>query len=104
MATDITGASARAMLESLINGIDDPKVLAKLAKGRMKSKRDQLVKALRRLMDKHQKMMLSAQLRHIDFLNQEIARLDKEIKERMRPFEHKLKLLDTIPGVGWRTD
>lgn len=45
-------------------------------------------------------MILSIQLRHINFLDEEIVKLDKEIEERMRPFEQELALLDTIPGVG----
>jgi transposase len=103
VATDIMGVSGRAMLKSIINGVDDPETLAKLAKGRMKLKYNQLVSALRGLIGNHQKMMLSTQLRHIEFLDSEIARLDAEIKERMRPFEPILELLDTIPGIGRRT-
>jgi transposase len=47
--------------------------------------------------------MLEAQLRHVDYLDEEIGRLDEEIKERMLPFEEDLELLDTIPGVARRT-
>jgi len=47
--------------------------------------------------------MLKTQLRHIDFLSDEIKKLDEEIKGRMLPFEEDLELLDTIPGVGRRT-
>jgi transposase len=39
VATDIMGVSGRAMLEALIVGQRDPKVLAELAKGRMRGKR-----------------------------------------------------------------
>lgn len=100
VATDIMGASGRAMLEAIVNGIDHPKVLANMAKGRMKKKHDQLVDSLEGLLSEHQRMMLDLQLRHIDSLDQAIARLNKEIEEQMRPFERELALLDTIPGVG----
>lgn len=36
-------------------------------------------------------------------LDEEIGRLDEEIKKRMLPFEEDLALLDTIPGVARRT-
>jgi transposase len=36
-------------------------------------------------------------------LDEEIDRLDEEIKKRMLPFEEDLELLDTIPGVARRT-
>src|SRR6266536_2518850 len=46
VATDIMGKSGRAMLEALISGQRDPKVLAGLARGRMKAKHAALVQAL----------------------------------------------------------
>ncbi|SHF05002.1 Transposase IS116/IS110/IS902 family protein, partial [Desulforamulus putei DSM 12395] len=69
----------------------------------MKNKKADLKRALNGLIGPHQKLMLKTQLRHIDFLSDEINRLDKEIKDRMLPFEDDLELLDTIPGVGRRT-
>lgn len=103
VATDITGVSGKAMLKAIIDEAADPAVIAKLAKGRMKNKRKELEKALAGLVGPHQKMILSAQLKHIDFLDEQIKELDQEIGERMRPFEKELELLETIPGVGRRT-
>ncbi len=64
---------------------------------------DELKRALKGLINHHQRMLLEIQLRHIDYLDEEIAKLDEEIKNRMLPFEKDLTLLDTIPGVGRRT-
>lgn len=69
----------------------------------MKAKKADLQKALNGLMGLHQRMMLTAQLRHIDHLNEEILRLDEEVKERMLPVEEDLDLVDSIPGVARRT-
>ncbi|MCL6559650.1 MAG: IS110 family transposase [Firmicutes bacterium] len=102
VASDVLGVSGRSMIEAIIHGINDPKFLVGLAKGRMKSKKEQLEKALTGLIGPHQRMLLAVQLEHIDFLDQQIALLDREIEERMRPFEEALTLLDTIPGVGRR--
>jgi transposase len=102
VASDILGASGRAMLEALIRGEEDPQVLAGLAKGRLKQKERELAQALRGLIGAHQKMLIAAQLEHIDFLERQIARLSEEIARRMRPFEEELALLDTIPGVARR--
>ncbi|MEW6772316.1 MAG: IS110 family transposase [Bacillota bacterium] len=102
VVSDITGVSGRAMLEAMVNGIEDPQVLTKLAKGRLKNKKDDLVQSLRGLVGPHQRMLIDTLLRHIDFLDQQIARLDEEVKERMRPFEHRIELLDGIPGIGRR--
>lgn len=46
VATDITGVSARAMLEGLLSGQTDTAALADLAKGRLREKSEELVKAL----------------------------------------------------------
>lgn len=102
VASDVLGVSGRSMIEAIIHGINDPKFLVGLARGRMKSKKEQLEKALTGLIGPHQRMLLAVQLEHIDFLDQQIALLDQEIEERMRPFEEALALLDTVPGVGRR--
>lgn len=100
VATDIMGVSAKSIIKALINDIEDPEALSQLAKGRMKNKKDELVKALKGLVGHHQKLILSSQLEHITFLEQQIAELNKEIENRMLPFDEALQLLDTIPGVG----
>ena len=102
VASNVVGASGRSMLEAITNGIEDPKTLAGMAKGTMKRKVKQLEQALNGLVGPHQRLMLSTQLKHIDFLDRQIAELDEEIDKRMRPFEEYLELLDTIPGVGRR--
>ncbi len=91
------------MIEAMIAGETDPDTLSELAKRKLKSKKADLKRALNGLEGPHQKLMLSAQLRHIDYLDEEVSRLDAEIKTRMLPFEEDLELLDTIPGVARRT-
>jgi transposase len=46
VASDIMGVSGRAILAALLTGHADPQALADLAKGRLRSKRDQLTRAL----------------------------------------------------------
>lgn len=102
VATDVVGKSGRAMLEGLIQGSEDPKVLAALAKGRLKSKGAALEAALQGLVGPHQRLLLASQLRHLDFLDGEIEGLNREVEERVRPFEELLQRWDAIPGVGRR--
>ena len=103
VATDIVGVSGRAMLEQLARGSEDAEAMAALAKGRMRNKRLELEQALRGLMGSHQRMLLQSQLRHLDFLGQEIAQLDDEVAARMGPFEEAIQQLDGVTGVGART-
>src|SRR5262245_24320487 len=46
VVTDIRGAAARAILSALVAGQTDPRALAELAKGRMRSKRELLAQAV----------------------------------------------------------
>lgn len=103
VATDVVGASGRAMLEAMAGGIEDAKELAAMAKGSLRAKRPALEEALHGLMGDHQRMMLQSQLRHFDFLNKEIARLDEDVAERMRPFEEDTQRIAEIPGLGRRS-
>ena len=102
VATNVVGASGRAMLEAMIQGENDPEALATLARGKLRDKRPVLQEALRGLMGSHQRMMLQSQLRHLDFLDQEIAQLDEEVDTRTTPFNEAVQQLDRIPGIGPR--
>ena len=53
VATDILGASGRAMLDALVAGTTDPSVLADLAKGRLRAKIPALREALEGRFDAH---------------------------------------------------
>ena len=103
VASDVLGASGRAMLQALVAGEEDPKALAGLAKGRLREKAGELEEALRGLMGPHQRFMLASQLRHLGDLEAEIERLDEEVARQVDPFEETVAAVDTIPGVGRRT-
>lgn len=102
VATDVVGVSGRAMLEAMVNGTDDPRVLAELAKGRLRKKRPELEEALTGLMGIHQRLMLKSLLRHLDFLDEEVRQLDEEVSQRMVPFEETIQRVMEIPGLGRR--
>lgn len=100
VVTDITGASAQAMLRALVSGTEDPAALAALAKGSLRDKRAELERALQGLVRPHHRFLLAQQLSHLDFLEEAIARVSMEIGARLCPFEESLERLQTIPGVG----
>jgi transposase len=100
VATDVMGVSGRAMVEALLQGTTDPATLADLAKGRLRTKRAELERALAGRVSMHHSLLLTTHLAHVDFRDEEIARLSAEIAERLRPVEDAMQRLDTIPGVG----
>jgi transposase len=100
VASDIMGVSGRAILAALLAGHADPQALADMAKGRLRSKRDQLAKALDGRVKAHHRFVLTELLCQIDSLDETIARFDTQIQEISTPFEAAIGLLDTIPGVA----
>ena len=103
VATDITGVSGRSILEAMISGVEDPKVLADMAKARLRKKRASLEEALNGLFGTTQRTLIASQLRHLDFLDSEIAQLSDNISGRTEHLEESIQRLDTIPGVGRQT-
>jgi transposase len=81
VATDIMGASGRDMVEALIAGQRDPKVLAELARGRMRGKRAALVQALTGRFNDHHAELARMLLDQIDALGVQIDRLTSRIEE-----------------------
>ena len=129
VATDITGVSARAMLEAILAGQEDPQVLAELAKGRLRNKRELLVQALKGVVREHHRFLIAQHLAQIDFLDEQIAVFDTQIVEHMTDvtppeppalpatlgeaptptasaeplaWDAAVALLDTIPGINRR--
>jgi transposase len=102
VASEILGESSRAMIEALIAGERDPQVLADLAKGRLRDKTSDLVRALHGRFGQHHAMLLRLHLDHIDHLDAAITTLDDRVDELIRPFATTRDLLITIPGVGKR--
>jgi transposase len=103
VATDILGASGRAMLDALVAGTTDPQVLAELAKGKLRAKIPALKEALVGRFDRQHALIVSAILAHLDFLDEQIQLLSDEIEAQLAPFAHAVELLCTIPGVQQRT-
>lgn len=102
VASDVTGVSARAMLQALLAGQTDPQVLAELAQGSLRAKHELLVQALRGVVKPHHRFLLSELLTQIDGLDEAIGRVSAEIEDQMRVVEAEVQRLDTIPGVSRR--
>jgi transposase len=102
VATDILGKSGRDMLDALVAGTTDPNVLADLARGLLRKKIPALREALEGRFDHLHAVWIGAILAHLDFLDEQIARLTEAIGEQIAPFEPAVELLCTIPGVQRR--
>lgn len=103
VATDILGVSGRAMVEALISGTTDAKVLAELAKGRLRSKMAELRKALEGRFREHHAYMAGRILAHLDYLDESIDDVTERIGKQILPFADAVDRLTTIPGVDRTT-
>jgi transposase len=81
VATDILGVSGRAMIEALIAGQRDPKLLAELARGRLRVKHAALVQALTGRFDDHHAELARMLLDQIDALSGQIDQLTSRIEQ-----------------------
>lgn len=99
VASNTLGVSGRQMLEAIIAGQDDPEQLAKLARGKLKSKIPELEQALEGRVRDHHRFLLAEFLDEWEALGDRIARLEAEIDRQIRPFEPAVTLWQTIPGV-----
>jgi transposase len=100
VAADIMGVSGRAMLAALLAGQAAPHALADLAKGRLRSKRDQWAQAWDGRVKPPHRCVLTELWCQIDSLDETIARFETQIQELSAPVEAALGLLETIPGVA----
>ena len=81
VASSLDTLSVRDMLEALIAGERDPKVLAGLARGRMKAKHAALIEALTGRFDDHHAELARMLLDQVDALNAQIGKLTTRIGE-----------------------
>ena len=85
VASDVLGASGKAMLGALCEGDSDPEALAELAKGKLRAKLPALRLALEGRFSAHHALLVSHLLSHVEYLDETIAALSAEIEERVRP-------------------
>jgi transposase len=104
VASDIFGVSGREMMAALINGERDPKVLAQMARTRMRARMAELEEAFYgcRFSD-HHAFLLTRMLARIDAVAADITEIETRIEELVRPFADAVERLTAIPGIGRTT-
>ena len=100
VASDIFGVSGRAMMAALIAGERDPKMLAQMARSRMRTRIGRLEEAFNGHFDDHHRFLLARMLHRIDDIDADIAAVDDQIEAYLAPFASAAARLDEIPGIG----
>jgi len=98
VVSDIKGVSAREMVAGLIAGkaIDD---LLDMARGSLKSKRDDLAASLEGDLSPRHLFILAELHEHVTQLKEKLAKIDAYLIAAMQPYQWAFNLLQTIPGI-----
>jgi transposase len=102
LVSDLLGVSARRMLQALAQGETDPAVLAAMADKRLRATAAQLCDALGACSELNPvyRRLLKMALEELEFLEQQIGRLDQEMANLLRPHEDAVQRLAEVPGLG----
>lgn len=110
VASDAFGVSGRRMLQALVAGERDPQVLAELAKGALRGKREELRAALDGRFTDHHARLVAIHLRRLEDLDRTLLDLAECVGAigaptptgLHAPFAAQIELLTTIPGIAAR--
>jgi len=98
--SSVLGVSGRRILRAIIDGEQDPEVLASLGSPRLACSPKALVEALRGRVTAHHRFLLSQHLGLIESLERTIQQFDEEIERAIHPFRELVQLLTAIPGIS----
>ncbi len=101
VASDILGATGRAVIQAIIDGVESANFLAERAKGRLQAKIPQLRLALRGRVTEHHRTMLRELMEDLDFVERKILRLEQIIAKRVDL--QAVTRLCHIPGIDMIT-
>jgi transposase len=79
VVTDITGKTARLILDAMLAGEQNPQRLAGLARGKLRKKQEELAKAVKGTLRENHRFLLNQHLAHLDFLDKQIKAFDLQI-------------------------
>ena len=105
VVTDLHGVTGRDIMDHLIAGERDPRVLAQLARGRARSKIATLEAALEgaEFFTPELAALLARMLARIDRLNADIDEITAVIEALLAPYEEQLQQAESMPGWGRRS-
>jgi transposase len=104
VVSDLHGTTGRDIMDQLIAGERNPKVLAQLARTRARRKISQLEEALEgaEFFTAEHAALLKAMLQRIDRVEEETGQLTKVIERLLAPYEEQVQQAESMPGWGRR--
>lgn len=99
VASDWLGVSGRAILAQLLAGEEDATTRAELPRRRLRAKLPQRPLALQGRVTDHHRWMVRVLWEPRERLEAQIATVEAQIHEQVRPYEDAIALCTTIPGI-----
>jgi len=100
VVTDLLGVSGLRILRALARGETDPKQLAALGEERLQCTEERLVDALTGSPQPMHRELLGLQLKRLQLIDEQIARLNGMIARALKPHQEAVARLAEVPGLG----
>jgi transposase len=98
--SDVFGSSGQAMLEALLENRRSAAEIAQLGHWSLARKIPQITEALEgHRMNDHHRFLVRQALRHMQYIEEMIEELDKEIAAKLKPYQKQMELACTVPGI-----
>jgi len=98
--SDVFGESGSRIIQDLAKGITDPKKLAEHVVGRVKSSKEDFIRALTGRVTPHHIFLIQQSLDHIRDIGKIIQKIEKEIDSITSKYKEEFELLQTVPGIS----
>lgn len=100
LCSDVLGKTGRAIVRALLEGKMTPAQMADLAVGKLRAKRDLLVRALDVSLHADMRWILDQLLHTFEAIESRVQKLDARIALALQPYAQDVELLDQIPGLS----
>jgi transposase len=98
--SDVFGSSGQAMLEALLENRRSAAEIAQLGHWSLARKIPQITEALEgHRMNDHHRFLVRQALHHMQYIEEMIEELDKEIAAKLKPYQKQMELACTVPGI-----
>lgn len=97
--SDVMGKSGYAMVKALLAGDKSPEQIADLARGKLRSKRAQIVRAVSATLDDTSRFTIGVKLALREGLDEQIKALDERIEQLLEPMRKQVEQLLEVPGL-----
>jgi transposase len=98
--SDVFGATGSAILKQLASNRTEPMALAELARGSLKKKKGDIVRALESSFSAHDAKLLEHQLILHEQLQQRRSSIESQLLTLAEPYSELLSRLDQMPGIN----